>query len=129
IRNNILVHLEILKTLRRVAAGARSFLDNSANPEVSVAAIAKRRIAAGTRIDQAIGSFDVRGEAVRIAERPGAAPIGLLAGAVIERDIEPNEPIQMADVTVPDSLALHAWLEVERAVLAERAPQPSREPH
>ena len=52
-----LCHLEILKTLRRAAAGGAILLDNGPRPTISVAAIAKCNIAAGERIEQGIGSF------------------------------------------------------------------------
>ncbi len=117
IRNNIFVHLEILKTLRRVARGATSFLDNSAEPTISVAAIAKRDLVPGERIDQAIGSFAVRGGSVRIVEEPNHIPIALLANAVMERKVEAGQLLRFDDVTLPESLALSAWQQVEHAAL------------
>lgn len=123
IRNNIFVHLEILKTLRRVARGATSFLDNSATPSISVAAIAKRDLVPGERIDQAIGSFAVRGGSIRIVDEPNHIPVGLLANAVLERPVAAGELLRFEDVTLPESLALTAWQQVERAAL-ERVAAP-----
>jgi len=117
IRNNIFVHLEILKTLRRVVRGARRFLDNSATPTISVAAIAKRDLVPGERIDQAIGSFAVRGGSIRIVDEPNHVPVGLLANAVVERKVEAGALLRFDDVTLPESLALTAWQQVERAAL------------
>ncbi|MEX2445723.1 MAG: NAD(P)-dependent oxidoreductase [Dehalococcoidia bacterium] len=113
VRNNIFVHFEIMKTLRRVATGQLRFLDNSAQPTVSVAAIAKRALEPGDRIEQAIGSFDVRGGAVRILDQPGHIPVGLLARAVVRRPVEPGALLRMDDVELPESLALDAWRQIE----------------
>jgi len=113
-----LCHLEILKTLRRAAAGGAILLDNGPCPTISVAAIAKRTITAGERIEQGIGSFCVRGECVRIVEHPGHLPISLLHNAVLTRDIEPGGMIMRGDVEIPDSTALKAWCAVERKTLA-----------
>ena len=117
IKNNIFVHLEILKTIKRVVREGRPLLNNSANPTISVASIAKRPIAAGTKIDQAIGGFDVRGSAVCIAEAAGHVPIGLLSNATVTRTVEAGETLMFDDVDLPESLALKAWMEIERGVL------------
>jgi len=113
-----LCHLEILKTLRRAAAGGAVLLDNGPRPTISVAAIAKRAIYAGERIEQGIGSFSVRGECVRMRERPGHLPIALLHSAVVGRAIEPGGMIMQDDVAIPDSAALRAWRAVEQKTLS-----------
>lgn len=106
-----LCHLEIPKTIRRVLGGGGVLLNNSENPSISVAALAKRSLDAGETIKRGIGSFDVRGEAVRIEDSPDHVPIGLLANAVITRPVEPEQGIGFEDVEIPESLALHAWRE------------------
>lgn len=112
IRNNIFVHLEIMKTVKRVVREGRGLLDNSTQPVVSVAGVAKRSIARGTRIPVGIGSFEVRGIAVRIADQPTHVPIGLLQDAVITQDVEPGQVLTFEDVELPETLALRAWREV-----------------
>ena len=77
----------------------------------------KRDLKPGDRIASGIGSFDVRGEAVRIADTAGHVPIGLLADAVIKRPLKRGDIIGMDDVELPESLALRAWAEIERSVL------------
>ncbi|MCB1237064.1 MAG: NAD(P)-dependent oxidoreductase [Verrucomicrobiae bacterium] len=109
---NILCHFEIVKTIRRALRGGPVLLDNSADPRVSVAAFAKGPLPKGHRIGQALGSFDIRGESVRIVERPDHVPIGLLKGAVLETALEPGQIVTFADVSIPDSLALRAWREI-----------------
>jgi len=111
------VHLEILRTIRRVVSQGRILLDNSARPVASVCTVVKRDLQPGNRIASGIGSFDVRGEAVRIADTAGHVPIGLLADAVIKRPLKRGDIIGMDDVELPDSLALRAWGEIERSVL------------
>lgn len=107
-----LCHLEIAKTIRRTLEGRAPLLNNSANPSVSVAAIAKRPLTPGTLIKKGIGSFDVRGIAVDIDRNQNHLPIGLLAHAVIKEHIEPGQLIQFSHVDLPDSLALRAWKEI-----------------
>lgn len=113
-----LCHFEIPKTISRVLAGQGKLLDNSAVPNVSVAAIAKRVLTPGTTIKRGIGGFDVRGEAVRILDHADHVPIGLLVNARVRNRIEPGQVIKMNDVDLPDSLALDAWFEIRRRSLA-----------
>jgi predicted homoserine dehydrogenase-like protein len=63
-----LCHFEILRTIDRVLSGGGVLLNNSANPTISTNTIAKRDLKAGERIKKGIGSFDVRGIAVKIKE-------------------------------------------------------------
>jgi predicted homoserine dehydrogenase-like protein len=116
-QNFLLIHLEIVKTIRRVLNGGGVLLNNSASPTASVAAIAKRPLGPGDTIARGVGSFDVRGMAVRIADNPGHIPIGLLAKAVVTKTIEPGQVINFDDVEIPESLALCAWREIEQKVL------------
>lgn len=113
LRNFHLCHLEIAKTIRRVLGGAGVLLNNGVNPAIGVAAIAKRRLMPGEVIRRGIGSFEVRGVAVRIVDEPQHVPIGLLANATAVRQIEPGQLIASDDVELPDSLALRAWQEIK----------------
>jgi predicted homoserine dehydrogenase-like protein len=113
-----LCYFEIPKTLSRVFAGQGKLLDNSAEPHVIVAAVAKRTLEPGTVIKRGIGSFDVRGEAVGIANHPDNVPIGLLYNARVRNRIEPGQSLKISDVDLPDSLALNAWLEIRSRSLA-----------
>lgn len=113
-----LCYFEIPKTISRVFAGHGKLLDNSAVPTNSVAAIAKQVLKPGTMIRRGIGSFDVRGEAVRIAHHADHVPIGLLDSARVRHRIEPGQFIKFSDVDLPDSLALEAWFEIRSRSLA-----------
>lgn len=104
-----LCHLEVPKTMRRVLNNGPKLLDNSAAPRFSVAAVAKRPLSPGGRIPRGMGSFDVRGEAVRISDEPDHLPIGLLFNAVIRHPVEPGQLLTFDDVDLPDSLAVDAW--------------------
>lgn len=117
LKNNIFVHLEILKTIRLIVRERRPLLDNSARPTISVAAVAKRDLQPGERLPYGIGSFEIRGEAVRIADCPGHLPIGLLYGGVVRRPVKRGDVLALDDVDLPDSLALTAWTEVEARAL------------
>ena len=116
LRNFHLGHLEIARTIKSVLNGGGVFLNNTENPAISVAAVAKRPLDPGDIIRRGIGSFDVRGIAVRIADNPDHVPIGLLANALIRRHIEPEQQIIFDDVEIPESLALHAWRETGQKV-------------
>lgn len=117
LKHNIFVHLEILKTIKRVVCERRILLDNSRAPTASVAAVAKRDLRPGDRIPFGIGSFDIRGEAVSIAEHGGHLPIGLLADATVRRSVRRGDILVFDDVDLPESLALNAWRETEGSVL------------
>jgi predicted homoserine dehydrogenase-like protein len=104
-----LCHLEIMKTVKRVFNGGGVLLDNSKNPTISVATIAKRDIKKGTVVKKGIGSFEVRGEAIRIGENKKHLPIGLCSNVVLKRDIKAGEVLNLEDVEMEESLALHAW--------------------
>ena len=114
--NYHLCHLEILKTIRRVLDGKGVLLNNSKDPRVNVGAIAKRKLEVGQFIEQGIGSFDVRGEAVLIDGNESHIPIGLLRNATLKKPIEEGEMIQFSDVDIPNSIAVKAW----NSVLKER---------
>lgn len=118
-----LCHLEVAKTLRRALRGEAPLLTNSTRPRVSVAAMAKRDLKAGELIPCGIGSFDVRGVAVGIADRPDHVPIGLMSNAVVTKEIRQGEFVSFEDVELPRSLALSAYLSSRTRVLnaAERA--------
>eukprot|EP00130_Batrachochytrium_dendrobatidis_P008511 XP_006683386.1 hypothetical protein BATDEDRAFT_28903 [Batrachochytrium dendrobatidis JAM81] len=111
LQNYHLCHLEIMKTIRRVINGGGVLLNNGENPTVSVAAIAKGTLEPGEKIEKGIGSFRVRGEAVKIATNPNHVPIGLLVNTVIKRQVEEGQIVTFDDVELPESLALEAWLE------------------
>ena len=109
LKHDTFVHLEILKAIKRMLETGKPLLTNSSAPTLSLAAVAKRDLAPGHRIDHAFGSFDLRGHAVRIAEHPDHVPMGLLSSAVIEELIERNEVPTFEKVSVPDSAGLGAW--------------------
>lgn len=109
LRNYHLCHLEIPKTIREVINGEDPLLTNGTKPTISVVAIPKVRLEAGTRIDHALGSFLIRGEAILIQSMPNHLPIGLMRNAVIRHAIEPGQLLRMEDVEIPETQALHAW--------------------
>jgi predicted homoserine dehydrogenase-like protein len=109
-----LCFLEIGKTLTRIQRGGGVLLDNSARPRISVAALAKLDLPAGTQIARGIGGFQVRGESVLIADHPDHVPIGLLEEAVLKSSVQAGQILTWKDVEVPDSMALSAWHGVMR---------------
>lgn len=107
VKNFHLCQYEIVKTVRRVINGGGVLLNNSTHPTLSIVGIAKTALPVGTRIDRAIGGFQVRGEAARIQDVPGHVPMGLIQNAVITRPVEAGQILSFDDVELPDSLALN----------------------
>lgn len=107
-----LCHLEISKTIRQVLGGGGILLNNGKNPAISVATIAKRRLVPGEIVKRGIGSFEVRGEAIKIADNPHHVPIGLVFDVVLKRYVEPGQIISFDDIEIPESQALVAWQEI-----------------
>ncbi len=112
-----LPHLEIVKTVRRVIGGGGALLTNSAAPRIGVAAVAKRPLQAGETIERGIGSFAMRGIALRVADYPNHLPIGLVQDARMRHAVEAEQILTFDDVELPDSFALQAW-----RTIAERPP-------
>ncbi|EKE05803.1 MAG: hypothetical protein ACD_19C00176G0025 [uncultured bacterium] len=107
-----LCHLEIAKTVKQVLRGEEILLNNSENPKISVATIAKRKLSRGETIKRGIGSFDVRGEALKISDNLQHVPIGLVFDVVLKRNVEYGQIITFDDVEIPESKALVAWKEI-----------------
>lgn len=113
-----LCYMEIPKTIRRALEGRAPLLTNSANPVVSVGAVAKHDMKAGTKVPYGIGSFDFRGKAVRIREHAGHLPIGLLRDAVLAHDVEKGQLLTFDDVELTHVTAVSMWKEIEAKALA-----------
>ncbi len=115
-----LCHLEVVKTIRRVLEKKEVLLNNTSTPSYSMGAVAKKELAVGTRIKRGIGSFEVRGRALKIDDMPNHIPIGLMEQATIIRPIEAGEILTFADVDIPDSLAYQAWMKTrEQSILPQ----------
>jgi predicted homoserine dehydrogenase-like protein len=122
IRPYHLCHLEIASTLRRFLGSTQtSLLDNSRHPVASVAAVAKRNLVPGDRIDYGTGSFELRGEAVRMHDYQGHLPMGLVKNAIVRKLVKAGNMLSLDDVELPDSLAYRAWKEVETLALERPA--------
>jgi predicted homoserine dehydrogenase-like protein len=107
-----LTFLEAISTIKQVVNGAPVLLNNSAEPTITVASIAKRKIRRGDIIKRGAGGFDVRGHAVRIADYPDAVPVCLLKNSRVIRDIEPGAVVKFDDVDMDDSNALRIYQEI-----------------
>jgi predicted homoserine dehydrogenase-like protein len=106
--------LEIPNTIRRAARGEPSLLDNSRCPRIGVGAVAKRPLEPGDRIEAGIGSFEVRGEALRFIDEPDHVPMGLMYDVTVRRHVEPGQLIRIDDVELPDSFARDITLDLVR---------------
>ncbi len=105
LRPHHMVHLELGKTLRRVARGEAPLLTNGHTPRVTVAAVAKRPLEAGTVIEEALGGFEVRGEAIELDGHEDVVPITLLDGGVLKNSVEPGQVIYAGDVDLEETRA------------------------
>ncbi len=110
--------LEIPKTIRRVMAGDPPLLHNSAHPTIGVAAVAKTDLLPGDELGYGIGSYKVRGEAVRMVDAPKHVPLGILSGAQMTRRVARGETITIDDVDLPDSNARDIALGIVKAATA-----------
>ncbi|MEM7503649.1 MAG: NAD(P)-dependent oxidoreductase [Pseudomonadota bacterium] len=115
LRPNIFVHLEVFKTLERVARGDTALLHNSARPRLSVAAVAKCGLKPGDTITRGCGSFELRGMCVRIADRPDHLPIGLADNIRLIRTVEPGQPLTFDDVEIEPTEAIRLWQSIREA--------------
>lgn len=114
LRHFHLCHLEVPKTVMEVVDRGEEgiLMNNGAVPRYSVAAIAKQELPKDHAIPYAIGSFDLRGEAVAVEDIQDHVPIGLLQQCRTLRHIEPGEIIRFKDVELPESRALAIWKEM-----------------
>jgi len=112
-----LCHLEIFKTIARVLRGGGVLLDNSTMPTISTATIAKRDLKVGEKIQKGIGSFDVRGIAVKIKEHKNHIPIGLMKNVILKKDVLAGNELTFDDIDIPASLALTIWKDIEKKAL------------
>ncbi len=115
-----LCHLEVVKTIRRVFEKKEVLLNNSCFPSYSMGSIAKKKLNPGTVINRGIGSFEVRGKALKIEDEPNHIPIGLLDSARIIKPVEEGEILTFSHVEIEDSLAYRAWREIkEQSILLQ----------
>ena len=112
-----LCHLEMAKTVRQIVNERKVLLNNSSKPTVQVYGIAKKDLSIGDTIQQATGSFEVRGEAMLIKTNVDKIPIGLIADATIVKPVSEGSVISFDDVEIPGSLALTAWKDTLKCVL------------
>lgn len=115
LRPHHLIHIEVPRTVLEVIEGKPPLLNNSAHPRYGVAAVAKRPLKAGTPIERGLGGFQVRGMAVELRASPDHVPICLLAGAVLRREVGPDQVLRFDDVELRQSRAL----EIYRELIAE----------
>jgi predicted homoserine dehydrogenase-like protein len=114
-----LCSLEVGKTVRRVLSGGGVLLNNSTEPTLGVAAIAKRAMNPGELIERGIGGFQFRGEAIKLAQHPDHVPIGLLRKTALKRAVEPGQIITFDDIDILPSRALDIVMEQRKPRLVE----------
>lgn len=109
VRNYHLCHLEVAKTVRRALEGKPPLLNNGVAPTAQVVGVAKRLLKEHKVLRHPIGSFEVRGVAVRTADHPEHVPLGLLDGARLRRPVAEGATITLDDVDLPESRAVELW--------------------
>ena len=113
IRDYCLVHLEVFKTIDRIFRLQKPLLNNSRIPTISVAAVAKRDLTPGTVIERGLGSFDLRGICVNIADRIDHLPICLANNLRIKQPVSEGQVLTTADVEMPETDAFTIWKSIE----------------
>ena len=116
VKDYCLVHLEVFKTIDRVLHQGPALLNNGHAPRIGVAAVAKRDLAAGTVIERGCGSFDLRGIAVNLADRPDHLPIGLANGIRLRHALVKDAILTMNDVEMPEGEAYAIWQSIARQI-------------
>ena len=115
-----LCHLEIAKTIIKVLNGENNYsFNNGPHPTIQVAAIAKRKIEPGETIERGLGSFTVRGEAVKIADKPNSVPLTLIHQVEFVKPVKENQLITFNDVNLPKTRALELWLKTLKSVTGD----------
>lgn len=116
-----LCHLEIPRTILRLLSGEeKKPFNNGEKPSIQVVAVAKRPISKDETLRRGLGSFLVRGEAVKIKNCPDGVPIGLLEHARFLRPVAEGQIVTFADVVLPESRALTFWQATCAQVIASR---------
>ncbi len=111
-------HLEIPVTIDRVVQGRGPLMVAPERPMHSVLALAKKDLAKGTKITRAIGSFDFRGEAVRIADAPDHVPIGLLENCVLKENMSKHQAVTWSDVAFSTMGSVDLWRSIHAETVA-----------
>jgi predicted homoserine dehydrogenase-like protein len=70
-------------------------------------------------IVRGIGGFDVRGEAVKLADELDHVPIGLLRNTVLKRPVEPGQLITFDDIEVQPSRVLDIIFQQQQKMLQQ----------
>lgn len=113
-----LCHIEIAKTIIKVLNGNADYsFNNGDSPTIQVAAVAKKNLEPGKIIKRGLGSFDVRGEAVKINNEPDAVPITLIHQAEFIKPVAEGQLVTFDDVRLPKTRALEFWQETLSSVL------------
>lgn len=97
-----LCHFEVPTSIARAVLFHDPVLTPKDGPQVSVIAMAKKRLTAGETIND-FGGFEVYGvaENMGIVRRDNLLPIGLALGCSLRRSVEKNTPLTFDDVTIP----------------------------
>ena len=97
-----LAHLEAPLSIARAVLFGDASIAPAGPPSCEVAAVAKRDLETGEELD-GIGGYNCYGliDNVENTRRDGILPIGLAAGARLTRPVAQDQPIRIADVTMP----------------------------
>lgn len=119
VRPAIYAHLEAMRSIRVLVRERRVLLDNTARPRFSVGAVAKRDLSPGDCLPYGIGSFDVRGRVLRLAENPDHMPVGLIKDAIVRHPLKRGDLLMFDDLELADGLAKRAWQGIRDHAVAD----------
>ena len=125
-----LVHLEIPKTILKVLTGDKSYrFNNGKKPIAQVVAVTKRDIKAGEKIRRSLGSFDIRGEAVKINSYQDAVPICLMQNVKFKNTVKEGQVVKLSDIEIPQTRALEMWQKTLSEITKRSKKQTPKDKH
>jgi len=116
-----LCHFEVPNSVARAFLFGDSVLSPIGAPQVGVATMAKKDLKPGDTITQ-FGGYEAYGIAENwdVMESEGLLPMGLAMDCVLRRPVAQDEPITLADVTMPASRMSDALYAEQSSLFAER---------
>lgn len=99
-----LCHLEVAETIAGVMISGQETINNGLNPRTQTFAVAKFNLQQGQILD-GIGGDHTYGSVDNIESSRDLLPMGFTDGAIVKRNIYPDQPIELSDVTLPINTA------------------------
>ena len=103
-----LCNLEVINTIVQLEYTGIESINNGLHQVTQTIAYAKRSLKKGDIID-GIGGDLIRGDIVKQNDSVGSIPVGLIEGAIVNENVNIDQPIPLASVDLPDNTATQLW--------------------